>query len=375
MTRMAVPPNWSARNFRVAGLVWGCMVSLGAIITAATATIPVAGFLRHCRPHSRLEVLKPVRRAVYSSIVPTLFVLVAVCIAPVLAHAKQLNVPPEVKQGLDRIFDGDPDAAIDLAKLVQQKQPEHPVGYLLEAEARWWKIYCEALEVKYGMADAWKRSKRPGDEEYLALADRGISLAQAQLKISDSAEMHLYAGMGLALKAKLFGLREERRATAHAGVDAREQFLHATQLDPDLADAYTGLGLYNYYADALSGIAKVLRFFMGIPGGSKKEGIQQLEIGMSRGELIAPEARYYYARNLRTYDQKYEEALAIAAPLVERYPHNPIFLLMAGNLNAELGRREKAATSFRAAEQLSVHDPACAERVRKVAETFLSAPH
>ena len=68
-------------------------------------------------------------------------------------------MPPEVKQGLDRIFDGDPDAAIELAKVVQQRQPEHPVGYLLEAEARWWKIYCEALEVKYGMVDAWKRSR------------------------------------------------------------------------------------------------------------------------------------------------------------------------------------------------------------------------
>ncbi|MGH9704140.1 MAG: hypothetical protein ACRD4K_12270 [Candidatus Acidiferrales bacterium] len=285
-----------------------------------------------------------------------------------------MKVPPEVKQGLDQIFDGNPDAAIDLSKIVQQKQPDHPVGYLLEAEARWWKIYCEALEVKYGMVDAWKRGRRPGDDEYLALADRAISLAQVQLKISDSAEMHLYAGMGLALKAKLYGLREERRAVAHAGVDAREQFLRATQLDPDLADAYTGLGLYNYYADALSGIAKVLRFFMGIPGGSKMEGIKQLEIGMSRGELIAPEARFYYARNLRTYDQKYDEALVIAAPLVEHYPHNSIFLLLKGNLNTEMGRKEKAAESFRAAEQLSIGDPACSERVHKVADSFLNAP-
>jgi hypothetical protein len=351
------------------------MVSLGVIMTTATATILIAELLRDCRQNFRLEVLKQVRRAVYSGIVSALFVLAAMCIAPAPAHANQLNVPPEVKQGLDRIFDGDPDAAIDLAKVVQQKQPEHPVGYLLEAEARWWKIYCEALEVKYEMVDAWKRSKRPGDDDYLALADHGISLAQAQLKNSDSAEMHLYAGMGLALKARLFGLREERRATARAGVDAREQFLRAAQLDPDLADAYTGLGLYNYYADALSAIAKVLRFIMGIPGGSKREGIKQLEIGMSRGELIAPEARFYYARNLRTYDQKYEEALAIAAPLVERYPHNPIFLLMVGNLNAELGRKEKAAASFRAAGQLPIRDSACAERVRKVAEMFLSSSH
>ncbi len=260
------------------------MVPLRIPTKAATATTVIAERLSDCRQHKPLKIRKPARWADCSVIAPVLFLLAALGIATAPAKANQLNVPPEVKQGLDRIFDGDPDAAIELAKVVQQRQPEHPIGYLLEAEARWWKIYCEALEVKYGMVDAWKRSRLPGDDEYLALADHGISLAQAQLQKSDSAEMHLYAGMGLALKAKLFGLREERRATAHAGVDAREQFLRATQLDPNLADAYTGLGLYNYYADALSGVAKMLRFFMGIPGGSKKEGIKQLEIGMSRGD-------------------------------------------------------------------------------------------
>ena len=182
----------------------------------------------------------------------------------------------------------------------------------------------------------------PGDDEYLALADHGISLAQAQLQKSDSAEMHLYAGMGLALKAKLYGLREERRATAHAGVDAREQFLRATQLDPDLADAYTGLGLYNYYADALSGVAKMLRFFMGIPGGSKKEGIKQLEIGMNRGELIAPEARFYYARNfaptIKNTKRRWQSCFRwCSATRTIRF-----FCCMAGNLNAELGRKRKS---------------------------------
>ena len=344
-------------------------------MTAATTIMRSVECRSDCRRQHHSKIRKWARWAGRCAVAPEVLLLLAVISPGALpASANPLNVPPEVKQGLDRIFDGDPDAAIELAKQVQHAQPEHPVGYLLEAEARWWEIYCQALEVKYGMVDGWKRSRLPGDEEYLALVDRGISLAQAQLQKSDTAEMHLYAGMGLALKAKLFGLREERRATAHAGVDAREQFLRATQLDPNLADAYTGLGLYNYYADALSGIAKILRFFMGIPGGSKKEGIKQLEIGMTRGELIAPEARFYYARNLRTYDQKYEEALAIAAPLVQQYPHNPIFLLLVGNLYAELGRKPRAAENFRVAERLTVPDLACAERIRKVAETLLAAP-
>ena len=300
-----------------------------------------------------------------------LLLLLAMTLAPYLARAGTLNLPPEAKQALEFMYNGDPGAAIEIAQRVQKSQPDHPLGFLLEAEARWWKIYCQACEVKWGMVDAWKRSKLPGDEAYLALTDKGITLAQAQLQKSDSAEMHLYAGIGWALRARLFGLRAEHRATARSGVKAREHFLQASKLDPNLADAYAGLGLYNYYADALSSFVKVLRFFMGIPGGSKKEGIRQLEIAMNQGELTAVEARFYLAKNLRTYDQEYERAVAVVEPLVKRYPQNPLFLMLLGNLNAELSRDDKAAASFRAAERLAIPDSVCATHVKQVAATFL----
>ena len=303
------------------------------------------------------------------------FVALAVLFLPAPLPAQKLNLPPEVKRALEKMYSGDPDAAIEAAHSFEKAQPDHPLGYLLEVEARWWKIYCAGCEVKWGMVDAWKRPKKAGDDEYLKLADRAIRLAEAEIKQSDSAEMRLYAGIGWALKARLYGLREERRATAHAGVAAREQFLQAIQLDPNLADAYTGLGLYNYYVDTLSPMVKMLRFFLGIPGGSKKEGIKQLERGMSHGELTAIEARFYLAKNLRTYDHQYERALTIAAPLVEHYPHNPLFLLLVGNLSMELGRKESAAANFHAAQKLAIPDPACAARIEQLVQTFLSSLH
>ena len=88
---------------------------------------------------------------------------------------------------------------------------------------------------------------------------------------------------------------------------------------------------------------------MGIPGGDKQTGVEQMETGMNQGLFLAVDARFVLARALRTYDQKYERALAVAEPLVARYPHNPMFLLLAGNLNAELGRKDKASEYFHAA--------------------------
>ena len=66
-----------------------------------------------------------------------------------------------------------------------------------------------------------------------------------------------------------------------------------------MVDADLGLGLYNYYVDTLSSMAKVLRFFMGIPGGDKRVGLRQLETAAEKAELTHTEARFNMAKNLR----------------------------------------------------------------------------
>ena len=304
-----------------------------------------------------------------------LLMAAALCAAP--ARAGGLTPSPQAAHVLDLIYAGDPDAAIVAARAIQQAQPENPLGTLLEGEATWWKMYCAACEIKWGMLDAWKRGKKPEDNAYLAIADKAIELARAQLAKSDTAEMHVYAGLGLALKARLYALRDERHNAARAGVAARSEFLHALQLDPDMADASAGLGLYNYYVDTLSAMAKILRFFMGIPGGSKQDGIRQLQAGIDHGVLVAVDARFYLAKNLRTYDHRYSQALPVAEPLAARYPRNALFALLAGNLNAELGRHAKAAAYFHAAlaSTESDPDPACAARTRTLANSFLSMLH
>jgi len=302
-----------------------------------------------------------------------LWLFIASALLPAPARAEKLHLPPEATQGLEKLYGGEPDAAIERFHQIQKHQPDHPLGYLLEANARWWKIYCEACELKWNTIDAWHRARQPDDDAYLRLADKAVQLAEARIEKDDLAEMHFYAGTGWLLRARLLGLRDDRRGTARAGVKARAHLRRALELDPGLADANTGLGLYNYYADTLSAMAKALRFFMGIPGGNKREGIRQLEIAMSKGELTAAEARFYLAKNLRNYDHQYERAAALLEPLVAKHPQNPIFLLILGDIQAKLNRREQAAKSFGAARKATVLDERCTARVQQVAQAALTA--
>src|SRR5580704_10192967 len=221
---------------------------------------------------------------------PRIYLAVALCFASIAAmlaaapaRAGDIKLPPEVILAMDKMYSGDPDGAIAILRNLEQSQPENPLPVLLEGEARWWKIYCANLEVRYGMVDAWKRGKKPEDDAFLLLADKVIDLAHVQITKSDTADMHFYAGMGFALKVRLEVLRGENRAVARAGVAARSEFLRALALDPQMPDATAGLGLYNYYVDSLSTSVKILRFFMGIPGGSRSEGIRQMQIGIDHG--------------------------------------------------------------------------------------------
>jgi hypothetical protein len=287
--------------------------------------------------------------------------------------ASPIPFPKEAHEGLDALYRGDPGIAIEIFRGMQSFHPDSPLGYLLEGEAQWWKIYCSTLDFKWNQIDAGHRDSAPEDEAYLRLAGKAIDLAESQLQQKESAELHLYAGMGYALRARLYGLRKENRATAHAGVKAREHFLRAKELDPQLADADTGLGLYNYYVDTLSGIARVLRVFMGIPAGNKEDGIRQLERAMNLGELTAVDARFYLSKNLRTYDQNYQRALEVLEPLTVQYPHNPIFTLLLGNFNALLARKDRAAALYHSAESMPVADADCKSRIASIAHKALDA--
>jgi tetratricopeptide (TPR) repeat protein len=289
------------------------------------------------------------------------------------ARAGTLDANPEAFEVLEKIYSGNLESAREDAIRLEQERPEDPLGYLLESDAMWWKIWCMSAEFKYGMTFPRHRAKLAADRRYLELAAKVSALAEAQIAEHETAEMEFYAGMGDALAARLYGLRGEGRNTARAGVRAREHLLRAIALDPQLADADFGLGLYNYYIDTLSSAARILRFFMGIPGGSKRDGIRQLHHAMDDGVLAPAEARFYLAINLHNYDLQYERALEIIGPLAEKYPSNPLFQLARGDLYAKLGRMPHAVECYRAAQAAPVRDPECAAHVQELARASLAA--
>jgi hypothetical protein len=293
---------------------------------------------------------------------------------PCNVRASELNIPPDAHLAIELMYQGKPTEAVALAHKLEAAQPDHPLGYLIEADILWWNIYCKWSERKYNTIDAWSHARPPDvdDDKELTLADKVVSLAETSIAKSDTAEMELYAGLGYASRARLLGLRYEKLPVARAGVESRRHLLRCLELNANMADAYLGLGLYNYYVDTLSAMAKVLRFFMGIPGGDKHEGLRQLEIASTKGELTQMEARFNMAKSLRNYDFDYAGAEQASAPLLTQHPDNCIFLLLAGDIEQKLGHNDAAAEKFRAIAATSWQGTPCADRARSLAREALA---
>ncbi len=297
------------------------------------------------------------------------------CGAALCSAAPPLTLPSGTDKILNDIYSGKLDLAISETQQMQQQAPNHPLAYILEAEALWWKIWCSSAEFKYGMTMPRHREKIASDQRYLDVSAKALAIAEARLKDQESAEMYFYAAMAEAASSRLYGLRWEYRNTARAGVRARDNFLRALALDPQLSDADMGLGLYDYYVDTLSSMARVMRFFMGIPGGSKTDGIQLLYRSIRTGQLTPVLSRFYLAINLHNYDQRYEEALTLVTPLVENYPQNPLFWLAQGDLFAKLGRKAQALLAYRTAEAAAakISDPVMKQKINSLAQQSIAA--
>ena len=63
----------------------------------------------------------------------------------------------------------------------------------------------------------------------------------------------------------------------------------------------------------------------------------------------------------------------MATPLVEKYPENPIFRLVRGDLYGKLGRKELAIADYRAAAAAQINDTACQKKIAQLVKESLAA--
>jgi tetratricopeptide (TPR) repeat protein len=254
------------------------------------------------------------------------------------------------QKGLNLLMNGEPDGAIEVFYEIRRDDPQSPLGYLLEADATWWKIYfATANLIDPDVFDFVSAPTTPYDSHFESLIGATIAKAEARIRNEqDVARNYLYEGMAYALEARLTALRDKNLPTARAAKKMRALLLRALELDPQLTDAYLGIGIYNYFVDTLPTIVKILKFFIGLPGGSRALGLEQLQRAAEHGELTRGEAGFYLAKDFsRGHERQYAKSLELFEKLRNEYPRNPLWPLMVGSLQIRLGHDAEGDALYR----------------------------
>ena len=87
----------------------------------------------------------------------------------------------------------------------------------------------------------------------------------------------------------------------------------------------SGSGCIRYHADVAPAAAKVLRFLLMLPGGSKTEGMARMKRARAHGKLLQGEADYQLQILYLWYEKRADLAVGLLESLHERYPGNPLF--------------------------------------------------
>jgi tetratricopeptide (TPR) repeat protein len=218
---------------------------------------------------------------------------------------------------LTRVYDYILDARFDQADAELQRAcgPAPPVACaVLDATSTWWRILLDP-------------DGHDLDADFSASADAAIAAAEAWVSREPSnAEAHFYLGAAYAVRVQWRVLRDEKLAAARDGKRIKTALERAIALDPDLDDAYFGVGMYQYYADVAPATAKILRFLLRLPGGNRTEGLAQMQRARTRGRLLQGEADYQLQIVYLWYEHRTDRAIAILQSLHDRYPGNPLFL-------------------------------------------------
>jgi tetratricopeptide (TPR) repeat protein len=213
----------------------------------------------------------------------------------------------------DTIFDARfEDVPRELAKACPPAPQE--VCRVLDAVSLWWQIQLNPLD-------------RSLDAEFKKRVDYAVASAETwTTREPQRAEAWFYVGGAYGARVQWRVLRGDRLAAARDGKRIKDALERALALDPDMHDAWFGIGLYHYYADVAPTAAKVLRWLLFLPGGDRVKGLQEMLRARDQGALMRSEADYQLQILYLWYEEEPVRALELLEDLRRRHAENPHFL-------------------------------------------------
>lgn len=230
---------------------------------------------------------------------------------PALSDLEKLG-----QQGRDLILGRKYDEAIAFFKKIEIDYPDSTLGTFGQM-AVWQSHMFENFDFKY-------------DSEYQNLSAKNKIIVDQVLKNPDSSAWDLFlAGASAGIRG-FYLMRKDQVFKALSEANTARKALEKTlQKDPQFADVYLGLGMFDYWRSVFTSRFRFLPFFKD----KRAEGLAEVEKAMKEGRVVNALAQaslafcYYEGR-------QNAKAASLLQDLLKKYPDNVIFKNILGDVYA-----------------------------------------
>lgn len=217
-----------------------------------------------------------------------------------------------VEDGMNALYRCDYDGAEKTFQEPMQAHPGDPVYSLGYATSLWWRV-----ENDFALPGS------PEEQRFFAAVSHAINDAKAYKK-SDKAEALLYLGAAEGLK----GRREaSNKHWFSAYLDGRRSYKNETRaisLNPELYDAYLGIGAFDYYVATLGRFLRMFAF----AGGDKAKGLSELRLAAAHGRFSRIAAKLLLVGIDWTFEKDPKAAWDMLQEVTKEYPDSPLIRSM-----------------------------------------------
>ena len=268
------------------------------------------------------------------------------------ARAEPDLVDPEIIYAL---YSLDFDVAEAKLQTLVDENPENARLWNLLASSIWLKILYE--QEKFGL-DRYMGNRLGGNDSndefdpetearLRETLDRAIQIAEATLEEDPDDIEALYAkGVSYGTLAAFEATAKRTYLAANgAAKTAREAHLRVLQLDPSYNDARLTIGTYDYIVGVIPGFFRFLLGALGVRGGDKEGGIQELEYAARLGDRSQTNAKIVLV-TVYNREREYEKSLAILQELHARYPRNALLETAKASVYERLESWEEAIETY-----------------------------
>ncbi|MBN2423968.1 MAG: hypothetical protein JXR46_00070 [Calditrichaceae bacterium] len=189
-----------------------------------------------------------------------------------------------------------------------KKYPDNPKYYLLKAHHGFYKPY-------------WANWNLPRDSIFQVIVDYSLKAIEIGEKTEETTEIKLYIGSAYGYLSRIYIIRQEWWDAFWAGWHCKNYLEDVLDEDPQLQDAYIGLGAIEYYTARLDGWQAFVAW-LGCMSGETDTGLEYFKNTVEKGNLFKNEATFILSLLYRFYETDFNQSNIYLSKLNFKYPDN-----------------------------------------------------